>query len=125
MIMTGMPEITFINSAKKAGANSFIYKNVKSDMLLSTIRATMDGYRIFPNDSDSELLGGLSFTDTEIAILKLVCEAKGRKEIAGELAMSEGSVKAVISGILDKTGYDSILKFAVYAVSKGYIVPNV
>lgn len=125
IIMTGMPEITYIESSRKAGVNSFLYKNVKGETLLAAIRSTMDGYGTFPSAAPSPLPGGLSFTDTEIAIIRLVCEAKSRKEIAGELAMSEGSVKAVVTDILNKTGHDSIMKFAVFAVSKGYINPNV
>lgn len=124
IIMTGMPEITYMESSKKAGVDSFLYKNVKSDTMLAAIRSTMDGYGTFPRETSSVLPGNLSFTDTEIAILRLVCEAKNRKEIAKELAMSEGSVKAIITAILNKTGYDSIMKFAVYAVAKGYINPN-
>lgn len=125
IVMTGMPEITYIESSRKAGANSFLYKNVKGETLLAAIRSTMDGYGTFPSDVPSPLPGDLSFSDIEIAIIRLVCEAKSRKEIARELAMSEGSVKAVITDILNKTGYDSIMKFAVFAVSKGYINPNV
>jgi DNA-binding NarL/FixJ family response regulator len=125
VIMTGMPEITYMDSSKKAGVDSFLYKNVRGETLLAAIRSTMEGYGTFPKEVPSALPGKLSFTDTEIAILRLVCEAKSRKEIARELAMSEGSVKAVITDILNKTGYDSILKFAVFAVSKGYIKPNI
>lgn len=124
IIMTGMPEITYMESSRKAGVDSFLYKNVKSETMLATIRSTMDGYGTFPKEVTSALPGSLCFTDTEIAILRLVCEAKNRKEIARELSMSEGSVKAVITGILNKTGYDSIMKFAVFAVAKGYINPN-
>lgn len=125
IIMTGMPEITYIENSRKAGVNSFLYKNVKGETLLAAIRSTMDGYGTFPSAVPSPLPGNLSFSDMEIAIIRLVCEAKSRKEIARELAMSEGSVKAAVTDILNKTGYDSIMKFAVFAVSKGYINPNV
>lgn len=124
IIMTGMPEITYLERSKKAGVDSFLYKNIKGETMLSAIRSTMEGYGTFPRQRPSALPGGLEFTDTEIDILRLVCETKSRKEIARELAMSEGSVKAVISDILNKTGYDSIMKFAVFAVSKGYIKPD-
>jgi DNA-binding NarL/FixJ family response regulator len=124
VIMTGMPEITFIDSAKKAGVDSFVYKNVKSDTLLSAIRATMDGYSIFPANEPTGLPGNLRFNEKEITVLRLVCEAKSRQEIAAELLMSEGSVKAIITSILNKTGYDSIMKFAIYAMAHGYILPN-
>ena len=125
IIMTGMPEITFIDSAKKAGVNSFVYKNVKSDMLLSVIRSTYEGYESFPSHSStSQLPDGIEFTGDEINIIRAVCSAKSRKEIAKELAMSEGTVKAYITDILNKTGYDSIMKFAIHAVANGYIMPN-
>ena len=66
----------------------------------------------------------LNLTDSEVEVLRLVCEAKSRREIASELFLSEGTVKRRISEILAKTGYDSIMKLAVNAVAKGYIVPR-
>lgn len=125
VLMTGMLEITFLENAKKAGVDSFIYKNVKSDVLLSTLRSTMEGYCTFPQTAPVELPIGFEFSTEELAVIKLVCQAMSRKEIAKALAMSEGSVKALITSILNKTGYDSILKFAVFAVSNGYILPEV
>ena len=56
--------------------------------------------------------------------MRLVCEAKSRREIAEELFLSEGTVKRRISEILAKTGYDSIMRLAVDVVSRGYVVPR-
>lgn len=123
VVMTGIPEITFIEQAHAARADSFVYKNVSTAELLSIIRSTMEGYSTFPaaqlGDAKLEELD-----DEEIQILRLVCENKSRREIANELFLSEGTVKRRISGILAKTGYDSIMKLAVHAVSDGYIVPK-
>ena len=123
VVMTGVPEITFIEQAQAARADSFVYKNVSTAELLSIIRSTMEGYSTFPaaqlGDATLEALD-----DEEIEILRLVCENKSRKEIAVDLFLSEGTVKRRISGILAKTGYDSIMKLAVHAVSSGYIVPK-
>ena len=41
------------------------------------------------------LSGAAALTQTEIDILRLVCETKTRKEIAQELYLSEGTVKDV------------------------------
>lgn len=123
VVMTGIPEITFIEQARAAGADSFVYKNVSTAELLGIIRSTMEGYSTFPAAQlGDETLEELD--DEEIQILRLVCENKSRREIADELFMSEGTVKRRISGILAKTGYDSIMKLAVHAVSDGYIVPK-
>lgn len=123
VIMTGMPEITFVKQAREAGVDSFVYKNIGTDELLAVMRATAEGYTTFPHEKRFDEKVPLS--DEEIAILRLVCETKTRKEIAARLFLSEGTLKRRISEILAKTGYDSILKLAVNAVSNGYIVPSV
>ena len=123
VIMTGMPDITFVRQTREAGADSFVYKNVGTKDLLAVIRSTMDGYSTFPIPKEADLAAG-GLTDDEIEVLRRVCEAKSRKEIAAELFLSEGTVKRRISEILVKTGYDSIMKLAVDAVAKGYIVPR-
>lgn len=124
VIMTGMPEITFIEQAHAVGVDSFVYKNMGTSDLLGIIRSTMEGYSTFPRAQQSIFSDTAALTDIEIDILRLVCETKTRKEIAQELYLSEGTVKRHISDILAKTGYDSILRLAVHAVSSGLIVPR-
>ncbi len=124
VIMTGMPEITFIEQAKAAKVDSFVYKNVGTHELLSIVRSTMSGYSTFPRQQESIFSDAASLSSIEIDILRLVCETKNRKEIAAELYLSEGTVKRHISEILAKTGYDNILRLAVHAVSSGLIVPS-
>ncbi len=123
VIMTAVPEISFINAAQVAGAHSFIYKTAEFDHLLYVIRSTMKGQGIYPSPTDDSRFG-IRFSDKELAILRLVCQGKSRSEMARALFMSEGSVKAVITRILNKTGFDSIMKLAVYVVANGFIVPH-
>lgn len=125
VIMTGMPEVTFVEQAKNAGVDSFVYKNVGVAELLAVMRSTSTGYSTFPKAPDSVFSGTAALTAEEVQILRLVCEAKSRKEIAAELFMSEGTVKRRIGEILAKTGYDNILRLAVHAVAEGSIVPRI
>ena len=41
IIMTGMPEITFVDQAREAGVDSFVYKNVGIDELFGVMRSTL------------------------------------------------------------------------------------
>jgi len=123
VIMTALPEITFVDAARKAGAHSFVYKDVDSSRLLNVIRSTMEGHGVYPGPGDAPFAKA-RFTDAEIALIHLVCMGKRRKEIAQALAMPEGSVKELVTGILDKTGFDNIMQFSVYAVARGFIVPD-
>ncbi|MCL1876019.1 MAG: response regulator transcription factor [Synergistaceae bacterium] len=123
VIMTALPEITFIDAARKAGAHSFIYKNSDSRHLLSVIRGTLNGNGTYPGPGD-EVITRASFSDTEIAIIRLVCQGKNRNEVAKSLFLTESNVKALVTGILNKTGFDNIRKFSVYAVTHGFIVAD-
>lgn len=124
VIMTGMPDVRFVEDARTAGCDSFVYKNVGTGELLSVLRSTSAGYSTFPLKSRGTLPGNAALTPTELDILRLVCETKDRTQIAHELYLSEGTVKRHISDILQKTGYDNILRLAVYAVANGLIVPT-
>jgi DNA-binding NarL/FixJ family response regulator len=123
VIMTGLPEITFVDEARKAGVHSYLYKNAGKEHLFYVIRNTMQGHGIYPGPADISPLAS-QFTERELAVIRLVCQGKSRSEVVKELAISESVAKKIISTILDKTYFDNIMKFAVYAVSQGLIVPE-
>jgi DNA-binding NarL/FixJ family response regulator len=123
VIMTGFSEITFIDEARKAGAHSYVYKNSGYDHLFYVIRNTMMGNGIYPGP-ENRLPLDAQFNERELAVIRLVCKGKTRTEIVNELKMSEPVVKKIISAILEKTEFDNIMKFAIYAVSRGLIVPD-
>jgi DNA-binding NarL/FixJ family response regulator len=123
VIMTALPEITFMDAARKAGAHSFVYKDSDSLYLLSVIRNTMNGRGTYPGPNDAAL-ANTHFSDAEMTVVRLVCKGKDRHEIADALKISESTVKTLFSSILNKTGFGSITKFSVYAVAHGFIVPD-
>jgi len=123
VIMTALPEITFLDKARQAGAHSFMYKDSDSGYLLSVLRNTMNGKGTYPGPNDTAL-SGIRFSPAEMTVIHLVCKGKNRHEIAEMLHMSESNVKRYFSDILKKTGFDSITKFSVYAVANGYILPD-
>ena len=122
VVMTGLPDITFAEEAKKAGAHSFIDKNVENEHLFHVIRSTMKGLNIYSGHADKRAFAA-QFTEKEIAVIRLVCQGMARDEIAKKMNVSESMIKQHITSILDKTGFDSISKFAIYAVGQGLIVP--
>lgn len=122
VMMTAMPDLSFIETAKEAGAHSFIYKNIQTSELLSVLRSTNDNYSTFPKDPEMPILGYNKLNDREIQVLREVCKGLTRKEIAESHNLSENTIKATISSILTKTGYSSISRLAMYALSSGFIV---
>ena len=123
VIMTALPEITFVDEARKAGAHSYINKNAGNEHLFYSIRSTMKGVGIYPSSADNSPFAE-QFTEKEITVIRLVCQGKTRGEMVQELGISESMIKPIITSILDKSGFDSIAKFAIYAVGRGLIVPD-
>lgn len=126
LAITGIPEITFLNNAKKYNLDGLIYKDIDSESLLTSINQILNGYTLFPDNyiynEENEKLKNLS--DKEIKIIKLLCEAMDREDIAKELNITSGTLKNYITNILNKMGFDSISKLTIFCISNGYIVPN-
>ena len=123
IIMTGLPEISSIKKAKEAKVDSFIYKNTTGSELLSIISSTLNGYHIFPQEENNQF-NEFGLTKRELEILQLICNGLDQKEISDKLCLSINTIKTHISSLLSKTGFDSVHKLAIYAVSKGYILTN-
>ena len=118
LAMTGFPEVSFLKKAKKEGADSFIYKNTSLEETKQVIVSTYRGYSVFPSEKISdENRFLLNLSAKEMEVLRYVCEGYDRKEIAEAMFNSENTIKSYIRSILNKTGYDSIAKLAIYAVS--------
>jgi DNA-binding NarL/FixJ family response regulator len=123
VIMTALPEITFAEEARKAGAHSFMDKDMGNDHLFHAIRNTMKGYSIYSVRSERPSFVS-QFSEKEIAVIRMVCQGMAREKKTKNLGVSESMIKQHITSILDKTGFDSISKFAIYAVGEGLIVPE-
>ena len=121
IIMTALPEITFADQARKAGAHSFMNKNMGNDHLFFVIRSTMKGHGIYPGPEAQSHFAS-QFNEKELAVIRLVCQGKSREEISKELGISESLLGHQITAILNKSGFDSISKFAIYTVGQGLIL---
>ena len=106
------PDMTVVSAIADASEALGVALTERPDMIL------MD---VCP---ESIFSGTAALDDVELSIVRLACEGKSRREIAAELFMSEGTIKRRISEILNKTGYDNIMRLAVRAVTEGSIVPN-
>lgn len=122
IIMTGFQDISFLEMARSAGADSFIYKESTAWEFMDCLEKTMAGEHIFPDVRGQVTFGiqGVTLTDRELDILRLVCRNLSYKEIADELHISIRTVSFHVSNMLRKTGHKSLIGLAVEAADKGY-----
>lgn len=122
IIMTGFADVHFVEMAKEAGADSFIYKESAAGDFISCIERTLKGEHIFPNVKQRTTFGlhHACLTQRELDILHWICKNKSYQEIADILHISRSTVSFHVSNMLAKTGHKSIVGLAVEAAEKGY-----
>ena len=127
LMVTSMPETTYIQRAQEIGVESFWYKEVQEQPILDIINRTVDGESVYPSsrihvpfgDTDSS-----AFTDREMDVLRLLVSGASNKMIASSLDISENTVKFHLNNMLQKTGFHSRLELAVRARDIGLVIPE-
>lgn len=128
LIVTSMPDSSFIEKAKKAGVDSFWYKEVQNEPLLAIMDRTVAGERVFPDHAPVVSLGdarSTDFTDRELDVLRCVAAGYSDKEISELLNISYGTVRVHLNSLLQKTACNSRTALAIMAAKTGIVVPEV
>ena len=125
LIVTSMPEVSYIKKAREIGVESFWYKEVQEEPILTVMDKTMAGESVYPDHVPVVPLGNTvstELTDREIEVLRELTDGASNKEIADRLNISESTVKMHINNMLQKTGFRSRLELAVKARTGGMVV---
>ena len=125
IIITGQPECSFIDRARKAGVDSFWYKTATAENILDIMDRTMAGELIYPDATPSLSFGHITsdeLTDRELEVLREVVAGESDAAIAEKLHMSLRTVKGHIQTMRDKTGFRNRTELAVRARDCGLII---
>lgn len=125
IIVTSMPEESFIRKAKEAGCESFWYKDVGEAEILDVMNRTMAGESVYPDKTPSVKIGfadSLEFTPKELEVLRLLSSYKNYRELADKLGITERTVRYHINNMLEKTGYETPMQLAFDVAQKGFVV---
>jgi DNA-binding NarL/FixJ family response regulator len=110
--------------AIKAGAWAYLLKNALHKELLGTIRTVHAGKKYISPEASyalAEYAAGDTLSPAEVRVLRLIAEGNANKEIAGQLAVSEDTVKGQVRNILSKLGAKDRAHAAIIGVKRGII----
>lgn len=127
IIVTSMPEVSYLERAKAIGVDSFWYKEVSEEPILELMDRTMAGESIYPDSTPAVSFGNIKSTDLskrEIEVLREVIKGFTNAEIAERLNLSQHTVRDYIQVIMEKTGYRTRTELAVKARETGIIIPD-
>lgn len=125
VIVTSMPEATWLDRARKIGVDSFWDKEVESAPILDVMDRTMAGEHIYPDSPPSVKFGlvdSTDFTDREIEILRELQTGDSNTEIAERLGIAPETVKTHIRSLLNKTGFHTRTELAMEARDIGFVI---
>lgn len=121
IILTTFARSGYFERALQAGVDGYMLKDSPIDELVSSIRSVMAGRRIYA----SELVGDVysesnPLTDREKEVLNLIADGKNTKEIAGELFLTNGTVRNYVSTIMDKLNVNNRIEAIKRIKEKGW-----
>ncbi len=133
IVLTSYVDDERVVPAIKAGATSYLLKDVASADLVRAIRGAHAGQAQLHPEVARRLMQQVTaprkqnaaseLTEREREVLQLVAQGRSNKEIARALVVSERTVKGHVSNILGKLGLQDRTQAALYAVRHG-LAPN-
>lgn len=133
VVLTSYHEDVHIFPALKAGANSYILKDMKMEKLAEALqRAVRHEVTLHPlvaervlqnirGDDNEELALFTELTERELDVLRLIAKGMTNSQIAETLVISENTVKGHVSNILSKLHLADRTQVAVYAWQRGLV----
>ena len=127
IIITSMPEVSYIEKAREIGVDSFWYKELEEVPILQVMERTMKGEHIYPDTTPELMIGNAKsteFSELELDVLREVTTGATNKEISEKLYISPATVNYYINNLLVKTGYKNRVQLAVKARLEGLIISD-
>ena len=133
VILTSYHDDEFIFPALRAGALSYILKDLNPEDLVEAVRAAARGEAVLnpqvaarvlrESYGPKDLLPNVftELTKRELEILKLIADGKNNAVIAQELDITEGTVKGHVTNILSKLNVSDRTQAAVFAWREGVV----
>ncbi|MFW6338603.1 MAG: response regulator transcription factor [Alkalispirochaetaceae bacterium] len=133
IVLTMYHDMDLIERALRAGVSGYVLKNNAAHMVADAVKAVHAGKTFFDRTIPAEALSQLRFrpkehskaatelTSRQIEVLRLICEGKTEREIAGELGISFHTAHAHKNNIMQKLGLHSKVELVRYAVQRNLL----
>jgi NarL family two-component system response regulator LiaR len=133
VVLTSYHEDAHIFPALKAGALSYLLKDVGPEELAAAVRAAARGEAVVHPRVAARLVEELrgardeapnvfaELSDREMEVLRLIADGRSNAEIAEHLVISERTVKGHVSNILSKLHLADRTQAAVFAWREGVV----
>lgn len=135
LVLTTFDDEETIRKAVSGGADGYILKELEDAKVIASVKSVYAGMSVFGGSvyqvmkkqldgakdkpSVTALETETAFTPRESDVIRLVAQGYDNREIAGELFLAEGTVRNLVSRLLEKLELKDRTQLAVYAVKHG------
>jgi len=132
LVLTTYDDDEWLFDAIRAGASGYLLKDTPRQKIVEAIRGTMEGKSFVDPAVAGKLLNQVSsnqkrptsiltekLTERELDVLRLIAKGFANSDIAGQLHLSEGTVRNHVSAILEKLGVSDRTQAAIIAIQHG------
>jgi DNA-binding NarL/FixJ family response regulator len=137
IMLTTFDDEEYITKALINGADGYILKDIGDQELINVIKNTAKGFVVVQQSVLRDIRNkyetaikmknvrnitiDINLTNREKSIIKLIVDGKKNKEIAKELYLAEGSVRNIISSVLEKLKLQDRTQLAVFAIKNNLV----
>jgi len=122
IILTTFARAGYLRRALEAGASGYLLKDMKAEELADAVRRVQQGLRVIDPELAAEAwVEPDPLTDRERQVLRLAGDGMTSTDIAGELGLSEGTVRNYLSEAISKMGAGNRVEAARIARTKGWL----
>ncbi|WP_016998113.1 response regulator transcription factor [Kocuria atrinae] len=135
LVLTTFDLDEYVYDAVRAGASGFVLKDLRPADLVRAVEIVSEGEAMLapqvtrrlleqfaPSPSQTVALPALTERETEV--LRLIATGRSNTEIAGQLFLSEATIKTYVSRLLTKVGLRDRVQLAVMAYESGLVHPG-
>lgn len=139
LAITALPQKEVILSSFKAGAQSYILNDCGKDEIIEALYKTASGKDFLCGKvlhqlqngecanaitSSSISCEGITLTERELDIVKLIAEGHSNKQIADILCLSTHTINTHRKNMMNKLGVNNTAGLVMYAVKENLLGPN-
>ena len=114
----------YLRKAMEAGAKAYVLKDISAEALITCIHDVLAGKTYLAPAAAAKLAEGVTrvhLTPRELTALRLMADGKSNKEIAGELGISDRTVKTHLGHLFEKLGVTSRTEAVKVASRRGLV----
>lgn len=132
LVLTTYDDDEWLFDAIRAGASGYLLKDTPRHKIIEAIRGTVEGRSFLDPAIAGKLINQVAsnqkqptsvlaekLTERELDVLRLIARGFNNSDIAGQLHLSEGTVRNHVSAILEKLGVSDRTQAAVVAIQHG------